>query len=119
MKAIRLHARGLERDVLLVVMGEMSHTPKLSNFKGRPGREHWSRSMSIFLSGGGMRMGQVVGSTNHKGEEPRDRPVTPGDFLATLYRHLGIDWKAHFPDHSGRPVPILPHGQPIHELTGA
>jgi len=72
---------------------------------------------SVFLlSGGGMRMGQVVGSTNHKGEEPRDRPVTPTDFLATLYRFLGVDWKAHFPDHSGRPIPILPHGQPIHEL---
>jgi hypothetical protein len=111
-----LHARGLEKDVLLVVMGEMSHTPKLSNSQGQPGREHWSRSMSIFLSGGGMRMGQVVGSTNHKGEEPRDRPVTPTDFLATLYGYLGIDWKTHFPDHSGRPIPVLPDGKPIHEL---
>ena len=113
MKAIRLHARG----GCAAVRGDVAHA-EAEQPPGPAGGEHRSRSMSIFLSGGGMRMGQVVGSTNHKGEEPRDRPVTPGDFLATLYRHLGVDWKAHFPDHSGRPVPILPHGQPLDELTG-
>ncbi len=61
-------------------------------------------------------MGQAVGSTNHKGEEPRERPVTPGDFLATLYTFLGVDPKMLFPDHSGRPIPILPNGRPIDEL---
>jgi hypothetical protein len=111
-----IHERGLENDVLLVVMGEMSHTPKLSNFNGQPGREHWSRSMSIFLSGGGMPMGQVIGSTNHKGEESRDRPLTPNDVLATWYKYLGVPLGTHFNDFTGRPTPILPHGRAIQEL---
>jgi hypothetical protein len=111
-----IHERGLEKDVLLVVMGEMSHTPKLSNFNGQPGREHWSRSMSIFLSGGGMPMGQVIGSTNQKGEEPRDRPLTPNDVLATWYKYLDVPLETHFNDFTGRPTAILPHGRPIREL---
>ncbi len=108
--------RGLERDVLFVVMGEMSHTPRLNYFKGQPGREHWSRSMSVLLAGGGLRMGQVVGSTNSRGEEPRHRPLTPSDLLATWYRVLGVPLGLHFTDQTGRPVPLLPHGQPIAEL---
>lgn len=111
-----IHDRGLDDDVLLLVMGEMSHTPRLSNFNGQPGREHWARSMSIFLAGGGMRMGQAVGSTNHKGEEPRERPLSPNDLQATLYRYLGIPAQTHFTDHAGRPIPLLPGGQAIREL---
>jgi hypothetical protein len=111
-----LYDRGLDRDVLFVVMGEMSHTPKLSNFQGQPGREHWGQSMSVFLSGGGLRMGQVVGATNHKGDEPRVRPLTPNDLLATWYRFLGVPLETHFADLTGRPTAILPHGRPIEEL---
>lgn len=113
-----LHQRGLQDDVLLLVMGEMSRTPRLSNFNGQPGREHWARSMSIFLSGGGMPMGQVIGSTNSRGEEPRDRPVNPNDFQATLYRYLGIPLNTQFSDLSGRPIPLLPGGGVISELGG-
>jgi len=111
-----LHQRGLADDVLLVVMGEMSHTPRLSNFQGQPGREHWAQTMSIFLAGGGMPMGQVVGSTSLKGDEPASRPLRPGDMLATWYRFLGVPLDTHFLDHFGRPTPILPHGSPIAEL---
>jgi Protein of unknown function (DUF1501) len=111
-----LYARGLDRDVLFVVMGEMSHTPKLSNFKGQPGREHWGRAMSVLLAGGGLRSGQAVGSTTARGEEPKDRPLTPNDLLATWYRFLGVPLDLHFPDRAGRPVAILPHGRPIAEL---
>ncbi|MGE3775616.1 MAG: DUF1501 domain-containing protein [Pirellulaceae bacterium] len=111
-----LHARGLDRDVLFVVMGEMSHTPRLSNYQGQPGREHWGRTMSVLLSGGGLRMGQAVGSTNDKGDEPFERPLTPNDLLATLYAYLGVPLTTHFPDRFGRPTAILPHGQPIDEL---
>jgi hypothetical protein len=111
-----LHDRRLLDDVLLVVMGEMSHTPRLSNFQGQPGREHWSRSMSIFLAGGGMHMGQAVGSTTANGEEPLHHPVTPNDVLATWYRFLGVPLETHFLNHAGRPTPILPSGTPIAEL---
>ena len=71
---------------------------------------------SMLLAGGGMQTGQVVGSTNAKGEEPKERPLTPNDLWATVYRHLGIDWTQSFLDHSGRPMPILPFGEPISEL---
>jgi hypothetical protein len=108
--------RKLSDEVLLVVMGEMSHTPRLSNFNGQPGREHWSNTMSILLSGGGLRMGQVVGATNRKGDEVIQRPVTPGDVLATWYRALGVPLDLQFTDHAGRPTPILPQGEPIAEL---
>lgn len=117
-----LYQRGLDRRVLLVVTGEFGRTPRLSNQIGtqtkiqQPGRDHWPRAMSMLVAGGGMRTGQVVGSTNDKGEEPKERPLTPNDLWATVYRHLGIDFELSFPDFSGRPMPILPFGEPIKEL---
>jgi Protein of unknown function (DUF1501) len=111
-----LHTRGLANDTLLIVTGEMSHTPRLNYYNGQPGREHWAQSMSLLLSGGGMRMGQAIGATNSKGEEPRIRPLTPTDFQATLYRWFGIPLDTRFTDHAGRPVHILPDGRPIEEL---
>jgi hypothetical protein len=66
-----------------------------------------------------MRTGQVVGSTDSKGERPRTRPLTPNDLWATMYRHLGIDTSFAFPDRRGRPMPILPFGEPISELLPA
>src|SRR5207248_11565630 len=77
-----LYDRGMDRDVLVLVMGEMSHTPKLSNFKGQPGREHWAQTMSLLLAGGGLAMGQAVGATNKTGDEVRERPLSPKDLLA-------------------------------------
>ncbi len=111
-----LHTRGLANDTLLIVTGEMSHTPRLNYFNGQPGREHWAQSMSLLLAGGGLRMGQAIGATNSKGEEPRVRPITPLDFQATLYRWFGIPLETRFNDHAGRPISILPEGRPIEEL---
>jgi uncharacterized protein (DUF1501 family) len=111
-----LYDRGLDKDVLLVVMGEMSHTPRLSNFNGQPGREHWGQTMSVFLAGGGLRMGQAVGSTNARGDEPQTRPLSPNDLLATWYRYLGVPVDTHFNDFGGRPTPIVPNGRAIDEL---
>jgi uncharacterized protein (DUF1501 family) len=112
-----LYARGLDRKVLLIVTGEFGRTPRLSYAQGRPGRDHWPGAMSVLVAGGGLRVGQVVGSTTARGEHPRVRPLTPNDLWATMFRHLGIDY-AHtaFPDHRGRPMPILPYGEPIAEL---
>ena len=66
--------------------------------------------------GGGMRHGQVIGSTNAKGEHPHDRPLTPNDLWATVYKHLGIDQDATITDYNGRPQLLLPFGKPIREL---
>ena len=118
-----IYARGLDRKVLIVVTGEFGHTPRISYQKGtgtgvmQPGRDHWPGAMSILVSGGGLRMGQVIGSTNQLGEAPKDRPLSPNDLWATVYRHLGIDTEHSFLDHSGRPMPILTDGEPIRELT--
>ncbi|MCA8989305.1 MAG: DUF1501 domain-containing protein, partial [Planctomycetaceae bacterium] len=117
-----IYARGLDRRVLLVVTGEFGRTPRVTVQKGsqtgvdQPGRDHWPQAMSMLISGGGLRMGQVIGSTNSKGEHPQDRPLTPNDLWATVYRHLGIDPEQALIDHTGRPMPILPHGKPIAEL---
>lgn len=117
-----LHNRGLTEKVMLVVTGEFGRTPRVSMQKGsrtgteQPGRDHWPGAMSMLVCGGGMQHGQVVGSTNSKGEHPQTRPLTPNDLWATVYRHLGIDINASFPDLSGRPMPILPFGEPIAEL---
>ena len=117
-----LYERGLDRKVMLVVTGEFGRTPRISIGKGsktkvnQPGRDHWPRAMSMLVSGGGMRTGQVIGATDSKGEEPVERPLSPNDLWATVYRHLGIDYNLSFPDHAGRPMPILPYGSPIQEL---
>jgi len=110
-----LYDRGLDKKVMLVVTGEFGRTPRITYAKDRPGRDHWPQAMSVLVSGG-MRTGQVIGSTNAKGEHPKDRPLTPNDLWATIYRHLGIDTEHAFPDHAGRPMPILPFGEPIEEL---
>ncbi|MBI3876256.1 MAG: DUF1501 domain-containing protein [Verrucomicrobia bacterium] len=120
-----LYARGLDKKVLLVVTGEFGRTPRLSTVVGsqtgvmQPGRDHWPGAMSMLVAGGGMRTGQIVGATNSKGEHPIERPLKPEDLWATVYRHLGIDWTQSFPDHSGRPMPILPGGEPITEILPA
>ena len=67
-------------------------------------------------AGGGLRMGQVIGATDAKGEVPIERPLSPNDLWATIFRHLKIDYHHNLLDHNGRPMPILPDGQPIAEL---
>jgi len=76
--------------------------------------------MSFLFSGGGMTTGQVVGATDRRGEQAVERRLGVGDFLATVYRHLGIDYEREaILDFSGRPVPILQEGRPIDELLPA
>lgn len=114
-----IHARGLEKRVLVLAFGEFGRTPKVSRGpNGRPGREHYPDAMSVLVSGGGLRMGQVVGATDARAERPKERPLAPTDLLATIYACLGIDWKQEFPDFTGRPLAILPGGEPIAELLG-
>lgn len=112
-----VHARGLDRQVMVIVTGEFGRTPRITYENGRPGRDHWPQAMSVLVSGGGLRMGQVVGSTNSRGEHPHSRPLTPNDLWATMFRHLGIDHaNTSFLDNTGRPMPILPYGEPIADL---
>ncbi|MGE3780293.1 MAG: DUF1501 domain-containing protein [Pirellulaceae bacterium] len=126
-----IYARGLDRRVLVVVTGEFGRTPRISHVASsgggvasgpagtvQPGRDHWPRAGSMLFAGGGIRTGQVIGATDARGEAPVARPVHPEDFLATLYRHLGIDYRtAAIRDFSGRPTPIIRSGEAIAELA--
>jgi hypothetical protein len=108
--------RGLDKRILIVVVGEFGRTPRLSHNAQGTGRDHWPQAYSALLSGGGLRMGQSVGATNSKAEYPTEKPFTPQDLLATVYRHLGIDTARSFLDHSGRPIAILSEGRPFADL---
>jgi len=112
-----IYDRGLDEKILVVACGEFGRTPRVTSANGCLGRDHWPDAMSALVSGGGLRVGQVVGSTDAKGGYPKDRPLSPQDLLATMYRHLGIDPRHEFKDLGGRPVPILNSGEPIRELT--
>ena len=119
---VDIHARGLDKDVMIVATGEFGRTPKLSQSIGtqtgvmQPGRDHWPSSMSMLVAGGGMRTGQIIGATNSRAEYPVERPMSPNDLWATIYTHLGINYDDSFDDLQGRPMPILPFGEPIREL---
>lgn len=108
-----LHARGLDKKVMVVAMGEFGRTPK---FNKTAGRDHWGRVMSVALAGGGIKTGQVIGSSDDQGGAPVDAPYRPENVLAMLYRHLGIDPSTTFLDHSGRPRYILERRELISEL---
>lgn len=110
-----LHRRGLEKDVSIVCWGEFGRTPKIVN----GGRDHWPRVNQAILAGGGMPMGQVIGSTDRLGASVNERPITFPEVFATLYRNMGIDYRTTRDfDLGGRPQYLVPEGtEPIRELT--
>ena len=108
-----LEDRGLSDNVMVVAWGEFGRTPKVNSTGGR---DHYPNVFSASVSGGGIQGGRVIGESDSKGAEPKERPVQPQDVLATMYRHLGIDFNKYYLDHGGRPVPVLPFGAPIDEL---
>ncbi|MBV9125847.1 MAG: DUF1501 domain-containing protein [Planctomycetes bacterium] len=108
-----LDQRGLLASTLVVAWGEFGRTPKVNNDAGR---DHYPNVFSAALAGGPLQGGRVVGESDSKGAFPKSNPKTPQDVLATLYRHLGIDTQRQYLDGSGRPMVVLPGGQPIQEL---
>ena len=127
-----IYERGLDKRVLVVVTGEFGRTPKVnyqpSTGAGdasapagvqQPGRDHWPRAFSNIWAGGGIETGRFIGATDKRGEDVTERMCGPGDFLATIYHHLGIDAATTLiRDFNGRPTPIVDHGRPIPELVG-
>ena len=110
-----LKERGLIDRVLVQVFGEFGRTPKINTTAGR---DHWGNVFTALFAGGGLRHGQVIGSSDAQGALPLDRPLGPTDLLATMYRFLGISTDQSPTDFSGRPVALLPGGEPIRELFG-
>jgi hypothetical protein len=112
-----LRARGLLDTTLVLMLGEFGRGPVINK---NAGRDHWVNCMSMLVAGGGLPSGQVIGSTDGKGYDIKDRRVAPSDLAATVFRHLGIDLNAHWLNPQGRPVPIVTEGgRPIPELSGS
>lgn len=111
-----LRERGLDRDVLVVVLGEFGRTPKISPVG--PGREHWADAGCAVFFGGGLRMGQVIGETDSRAEAAKAGKITFQNIVATIYRVLGIEADAKLPDFSGRPQYLLDDPEPIRDLLG-
>ena len=108
-----LYDRGLANDVLVMAFGEFARTPRIN---GGAGRDHWQGAMSILFAGGGLRMGQAIGTTDPRAEAPATKPYSPGCVLSTMYHTLGINYKHAFHDQANRPLQILNEGKPIEEL---
>ncbi|HVC96334.1 MAG TPA: DUF1501 domain-containing protein [Pirellulales bacterium] len=108
-----LDRRGQSDRVLVMAMGEFGRTPRINP---QAGRDHWPGAMSVVYGGGGLKMGQVIGTTDPRAEYPATRPCSPGSILATMYRVLGVDVEHTFYDAAQRPLPVLNEGRPIEDL---
>ena len=110
-----LEQRGLLDKTLVLMMGEFGRGPIMTKDAGR---DHWLNCMSMILAGGGLKHGQVIGSTDSRGYDIKDRPVRPQDLAATVFKYSGIDLATHWVNPQGRPIPIVTEGgQPIVELS--
>lgn len=108
-----LYDRGLDKDVIVLVWGEFGRTARVNE---KVGRDHWLPVMSTLISGGGLKTGQVIGSTDAHAEYPKDRPYRVPQVLSTVYRAIGIDPAMSFPNLRGRPMAILDDREPVTEL---
>ena len=113
-----LEERGLLDEVLILAFGDFGRDPIIGTQGGfTGGRNHWPRVMSMCLAGGGLKHGRVIGSSDSAGGAIKDRPVTPADLAASIYRHMGVPLDATYLDNSGRPNFIVDeNGEPIREL---
>lgn len=108
-----LHQRGLAKRVMVMAFGEFGRTPRINH---EAGRDHWPGAMSVLMAGGGLKVGQMVGSTDARAAYPATSPHSPGDVLSTMYHFMGIDTRHELRDHNGRPLPVLSEGRPIADL---
>jgi hypothetical protein len=107
-----LKQRGMLDNTLVVAMGEFGRTPQMN---ARGGRDHWPGVWTVLFAGAGVKGGQVIGASNKTAAEPRDRPVSPAEIAASVYKGLGIDLNARLPGPENRPLPII-EAEPVDEL---
>jgi hypothetical protein len=111
-----LEQRGMIDDVTVICWGEFGRTPAINKDAGR---DHWPQVNAALLAGGGMKVGQVIGSTTPDGGHAQDRPVHVHEIFSTLYHNLGINTTTtHIQDMNGRPQYIADNKEPIPELVG-
>lgn len=112
-----LRDRGLDQEVLVVVLGEFGRTPRISPLG--PGREHWADAGCALFFGGGLTMGQVIGETDSRAERSISGQISFQNIMSTIYHVLGIELNATIPDFNGRPQYLLDDSRPIRELLAA
>jgi uncharacterized protein (DUF1501 family) len=114
-----LHQRGLLGTTLVLVSSEMGRKPRIgdprSGGPGGAGRDHWTACQSVLLAGGGIRGGQVYGSSDRRAEYPRDNPIGPEHIARTIFHALGIDDMKAI-DREGRPFQLMEEGWALTEL---
>jgi uncharacterized protein (DUF1501 family) len=114
-----LHQRGLLETTLILVSSEMGRKPKIGDLRSGgasgAGRDHWTACQSVLLAGGGIKGGQVLGSSDRRAEYPADNPVAPEHIARTVFHAMGID-DLHTTDREGRPFHLLEEGRPLTEL---
>ena len=110
-----LHDRGMLDSTLVVWMGEFGRTPEINMNQGR---DHWPNAMSVVMAGGGVKGGQVIGSTDEQGMGPASRPIHVEDIAASLYHSVGLDPTKEYITPTGRPIKLANEGSIIHELFG-
>ncbi len=109
-----LQSRGLLGSTMVVAMGEFGRTPKINPAGGR---DHWPQCWSVLFAGGGVKGGQVIGSSDELGAYPKDRPTLPAEVVASVYHSLGVDLEHELRGPQGRPIPVVDFGvKPIREL---
>ena len=108
-----LESRGLLDSTLVVVMGEMGRTPRINK---NAGRDHWPQCGFVLMTGGGVKRGQVYGTSDKHGGYPIDSAVSSGDIVATIYQLVGVDPHMTVDDLSGRPIAISHGGEPIWDV---
>jgi uncharacterized protein (DUF1501 family) len=105
----------LLQNTTVVWMGEFGRTPRIND---NAGRDHWPRSWSVVVGGGGIKGGQTIGATDKDGIDIVDRPIGVMDLIATLTKTMGISVDTQFTTPRGRPIKIVDGGKPIQELFG-
>jgi hypothetical protein len=110
-----LDERGLLDDVVIVMGGEFGRTPRIGD-QTPDGRSHWPEAGFLWIAGGGLRTGQVIGASDARGEQVVGNPIGMQRVLATIYHVLGIDPAIAIPDHNGRPQYLLHDREPLSEL---
>jgi hypothetical protein len=111
-----LHTRGLLASTVVYCAGEFGRTPRVN---GTAGRDHWARSMAVFLAGGGLRGGSAYGSTDGLGEAPAADPCAPADVSATIFRLLGIEPTHEVQTPAGRPLAVFRDGRVLEALLAS
>ena len=108
-----LSESGMLEKTMVIMLSEFGRTPRIND---NAGRDHWASVFSCFMAGGGIKGGQVIGSSDEDGAMPKDRPVEVADIHATMCHAMGIDHEKEVMTPLLRPMKLVDNGSPVMEL---